>query len=252
MLLFIIGFSFGFGSLVWVFAGESFPSHLRSVGSSVMLTSNLTANAIIAAFFLTMLHLLGGAGVFAVFGIFAVVAFAVVYRFAPETKGRQLEDIRHFWENGGRWPPESPETRCDRKVAVTLIRAGTVVIDGEVCRPGWVHTAQRRILACGAGAPPAPADVDLPNSIVVPGFVDMHVHGGGGASFTSRTDGEVERAVAFHQRHGTTTMLASLVTAAPAELLCRGRRSRAGDPKRRRGGYPPGGAVAQRGALRRA
>jgi sugar porter (SP) family MFS transporter len=110
VLLFIIGFSFGFGSLVWVFAGESFPSHLRSVGSSVMLTSNLTANAIIAAFFLTMLHLLGGAGVFAVFGILAVVAFAVVYWFAPETKGRQLEDIRHFWENGGRWPPENPES----------------------------------------------------------------------------------------------------------------------------------------------
>ncbi|MBS4465151.1 MFS transporter, partial [Lactococcus garvieae] len=47
-----------------------------------------------------------GAGVFAVFGTFAVVAFVVVYRFAPETKGRKLEEIRHFWENGGRWPAE--------------------------------------------------------------------------------------------------------------------------------------------------
>lgn len=110
VLLFIVGFSFGFGSLVWVFAGESFPSHLRSVGSSVMLTSNLIANAIIAGFFLTLLQLLGGAGVFAVFGAFAVIAFGVVYRFAPETKGRQLEDIRHYWENGGRWPAEDVET----------------------------------------------------------------------------------------------------------------------------------------------
>ncbi len=106
VLLFIIGFSFGFGSLVWVYAGESFPSRLRSMGSSVMLTSTLTANAIIAGFSLTMLHLLGGAGVFAVFGFFALVAFGVVYRFAPETKGRQLEEIRQFWENGGRWPDE--------------------------------------------------------------------------------------------------------------------------------------------------
>ncbi len=108
VLLFIIGFSFGFGSLVWVFAGESFPSHLRSKGSSVMLTSNLTANAIVAGFFLTMLHLLGGAGVFAVFGAFSVVAFWVVYRFAPETKGRELEEIQQFWENGGRWPTDAP------------------------------------------------------------------------------------------------------------------------------------------------
>lgn len=106
VLLFIIGFNFGFGSLVWVYAAESFPSRLRSMGSSLMLTSTLTANAIVAAFSLTMLRVLGGAGVFAVFGTFAVVAFVVVCRFAPETKGRKLEEIRHFWENGGRWPAE--------------------------------------------------------------------------------------------------------------------------------------------------
>jgi MFS transporter, SP family, galactose:H+ symporter len=104
VLLFIIGFSFGFGSMAWVYAGESFPSRLRSIGSSTMLTSNLVANAIVAAGFLTMLHSLSGAGAFAVFGAFAVIAFGVVYRFAPETKGRQLEEIRHFWENGGHWP----------------------------------------------------------------------------------------------------------------------------------------------------
>ncbi|GAA4293064.1 sugar porter family MFS transporter [Mycobacterium paraffinicum] len=103
ILLFIIGYTMGFGSLGWVYASESFPSRLRSIGSSTMLTSNLVANAIIAAVFLTMLHSLGGAGTFAVFAALAVVAFVVVYRFAPETKGRQLEEIRHFWENGGRW-----------------------------------------------------------------------------------------------------------------------------------------------------
>lgn len=98
---------------------------------------------------------------------------------------------------------------------MSLICAGTVVIDGQVCRPGWVRTAGRRISDCGCGTPPS-ADVDFPDSIVVPGFVDMHVHGGGGASFI---DGEIARAAAFHRRHGTTTALASLVTAAPAELL---------------------------------
>jgi SP family galactose:H+ symporter-like MFS transporter len=107
VLLFTIGFTFGFGALVWVYAGESFPSRLRSMGSSAMLTSDLVANAIVAAFFLTMLNSLGGAGTFAVFGVLALAAFAFVYRYAPETKGRQLEDIRHFWENGGRWPTES-------------------------------------------------------------------------------------------------------------------------------------------------
>lgn len=104
ILLFIVGYTMGFGSLGWVYASESFPSRLRSIGSSTMLTSNLVANAIIAAVFLSLLHSLGGAGTFALFASLALVAFVFVYRYAPETKGRQLEDIRHFWENGGRWP----------------------------------------------------------------------------------------------------------------------------------------------------
>lgn len=102
---------------------------------------------------------------------------------------------------------------------MTLIQAGTIVIDGEVCRPGWVRTEGARIASCGGGIAPIPADVELPDSLVVPGFVDIHVHGGGGASFCGADAAAVESAVAFHQRHGTTTTLASLVTAAPAELV---------------------------------
>jgi MFS transporter, SP family, galactose:H+ symporter len=88
---------------VWVYAGESLPSRLRSMGSSAMLTANLIGNALVAALFLTMLQTVGSSITFAALGVFAVVAFVFVYRLAPETKGRQLEEIRHFWENGGRW-----------------------------------------------------------------------------------------------------------------------------------------------------
>ena len=98
---------------------------------------------------------------------------------------------------------------------MTLISAGAVVVDGEVCRPGWVDIEGPVISGCGAGAPPVQTDISLPDSVVVPGFVDMHVHGGGGASFSDAPAG----AAAFHRRHGTTTTLASLVTTAPAELL---------------------------------
>ena len=99
-----------------------------------------------------------------------------------------------------------------------MISAGTIVVDGRICRPGWIHTSGRQILGCGAGAPPRPADVDFPDSVVVPGFIDMHVHGGGGASYTDADGPDIERAAGFHLRHGTTSTLASLVTAAPAEL----------------------------------
>ena len=100
---------------------------------------------------------------------------------------------------------------------MSLICAGTVVIDGQVCRPGWLQTSGRRILACGSGSPSGPADTDLPDSVVVPGFVDMHVHGGGGASYTEARG--IAAAAGFHLQHGTTTTLASLVTVGPAELI---------------------------------
>ncbi|ORW50628.1 N-acetylglucosamine-6-phosphate deacetylase [Mycobacterium paraense] len=98
-----------------------------------------------------------------------------------------------------------------------VIAAGAMVLDGAVRRPGWLEVSDGRIVDCGGGPPPRPADEDFPDCVVVPGFIDMHVHGGGGASYTD-PDG-VDTAAGFHLRHGTTTTLASLVTSAPAELI---------------------------------
>jgi N-acetylglucosamine-6-phosphate deacetylase len=100
---------------------------------------------------------------------------------------------------------------------LAVIAAGTVVLDGQIGRPGWLQTSAGRIVACGAGTPPRTADSDFPDCIVVPGFIDMHVHGGGGASYLDAD--QIAETAQFHRGHGTTTTLASLVTAAPAELL---------------------------------
>ncbi|MBU3869067.1 N-acetylglucosamine-6-phosphate deacetylase [Streptomyces sp. 4503] len=54
--------------------------------------------------------------------------------------------------------------------------------------------------------------LDLPGRWIVPGFVDLHVHGGGGASFSAGTPEESLTAIRTHRLHGTTTMLASTVT----------------------------------------
>lgn len=99
-----IGFVFGFGSLVWVYSSESFPAHLRGYGSSAMLGSDLVANILIVQFFLTLMTTVGGAWSFGLFAILAALAWVFVWRLAPETRGRELEDIRGYWENGGAWP----------------------------------------------------------------------------------------------------------------------------------------------------
>ena len=128
---------------------------------------------------------------------------------------------------------------------MTLIGAGTVVLDGRVCKPGWLETSGGQILACGPGAPPRSADHGFADSVVVPGFVDMHVHGGGGASYTDGVSADITRAAAFHRGHGTTTTLASVVDRvadrASRASGCARRDDSAGYGRR----HPSGGPMAQ-------
>lgn len=99
-----------------------------------------------------------------------------------------------------------------------LLTVDTLLTGAELLRPGWIDVAGATIRAVGAGAPPGPPDHDLGAAIVVPGFVDTHVHGGGGANFSAASAEETSTAVALHRRHGTTALVASLVTAGPDEL----------------------------------
>lgn len=100
-----------------------------------------------------------------------------------------------------------------------LLTAGTLLTGRELLRPGWIDVSQGVVHAVGAGVAPRSADRDLGPVTVVPGFVDTHLHGGGGANFSTATRADTSAAVALHRKHGTTALIASLVTADPAELL---------------------------------
>jgi N-acetylglucosamine-6-phosphate deacetylase len=101
-----------------------------------------------------------------------------------------------------------------------LLTADTLLTGRDLLRPGWIDISQGLVHAVGAGAAPRRADCDLGAVTVVPGFVDTHLHGGGGANFSTASAADTATAVALHRNHGSTTLLASLVTAGPAELLC--------------------------------
>lgn len=100
----------------------------------------------------------------------------------------------------------------------------TVLSGARVLRPegtleqGWVEVGDGAIRAVGEHSPPAGETVRLAGGYLVPGFIDMHCHGGAGTDFATGGAAEVAVALDFHLRHGCTGLLASL-GAAPLAVL---------------------------------
>lgn len=100
---------------------------------------------------------------------------------------------------------------------------GAVVLPDRVAA-GLIHLEGSKIAGfwdLEADPPPAISEriVDLSGFYLAPGFIDLHVHGGGGADFM---DGEVEAVrtiVETHARHGTTGLLATTLAAPEEEIL---------------------------------
>jgi N-acetylglucosamine-6-phosphate deacetylase len=103
---------------------------------------------------------------------------------------------------------------------MTLLTNARIVLPDGVRAAGWLRLDGTRIADVGgAGTAPEPSphdpheeSVDLAGRYLLPGFVDMHVHGGGGAAFSSGDVEQARIAAGFHRTHGTTTTIASTVS----------------------------------------
>ena len=89
---------------------------------------------------------------------------------------------------------------------------------------GWVHgeirfdQRVRHIHATGAAVSTNPDLTDDSTPLILPGFIDLHVHGGGGVDIMQ--GGDAASTVArIHARHGTTAMLGTTMTAAEDDIL---------------------------------
>ncbi|MGH2892453.1 MAG: N-acetylglucosamine-6-phosphate deacetylase, partial [Solirubrobacteraceae bacterium] len=100
-----------------------------------------------------------------------------------------------------------------------LLAGWRVVTPDSVLTDAWVHVEGDTIVSVGGHQPAIDAPVfDLAGAWLLPGFVDLHMHGGGGHSVAASREA-MAGAVAFHRRHGTTATLVSLMTA-PVHELC--------------------------------
>lgn len=108
--------------------------------------------------------------------------------------------------------PENPAVVRGRIVSASaVLDDGVITVDGD--RIGDVTPSAEWI----AGHP----DSEVPSHLgtVLPGLVDIHNHGGFGHRFDTVDPAEARAAAQFHQSRGSTTVLASVVTAAAADMV---------------------------------
>jgi len=90
-----------------------------------------------------------------------------------------------------------------------LVPRGTVIVDGD------------KIVSVSEGNDDVndAIEIDARGKYVSPGFIDIHVHGGGGYDFMDGTETAFLKVAETHARYGTTSMLPTTLTSTKEEML---------------------------------
>ena len=89
---FVVFFGATWGPLVWVLLGEMFPNSIRAGALAVAAAAQWTANFFISTTFPAFAEI-GLTFAYSFYAFFALLSFFFVYRYVPETKGRELEEM---------------------------------------------------------------------------------------------------------------------------------------------------------------
>lgn len=96
---------------------------------------------------------------------------------------------------------------------VSIVLEDQVVVGGVLVKDGRIAAIVPEGTANGNALPADILSIDGKGGWLLPGFIDMHVHGGFGGDFMNADSDSYDRITRFHSSHGTTGMLATTMTA---------------------------------------
>lgn len=107
IMIYSASFMFSWGPICWVLISEIFPNTIRSSAVAIAVAFQWIFNFIVSSSFVPLYNMRAGSMgesfghvfVYAMYGIFCVVAAWFVYRLVPETKGKTLEEMTALWRN---------------------------------------------------------------------------------------------------------------------------------------------------------
>lgn len=97
-----------------------------------------------------------------------------------------------------------------------IIQAKQAVVDGSLVTDLWIEVSNGIITSVHSGRHEKPDKIA--DGVLIPGFIDVHCHGGGGHYFSAVSHDSIATAINAHTKTGTTSLLASLVTENIADL----------------------------------
>lgn len=114
LVIYVLGFSIGFGPIPWLMLGEILPSKIRGTAASVATGFNWACTFIVTKTFHNIIDAIDLYGTFWLFAIICVFGLIFVILFVPETRGKSLEEIEKKLTGGSRKvraiskPPQNP------------------------------------------------------------------------------------------------------------------------------------------------
>ena len=93
ILGFVACFAFSLGPVMWVLLSEIFPNAIRGVAVSTIGFINSMTSYFVVQFFPWQLETFGNVSTFMIFAVSALIAFSLLYKLLPETKGKSLEEL---------------------------------------------------------------------------------------------------------------------------------------------------------------
>lgn len=89
---------------------------------------------------------------------------------------------------------------------------GIVVLPDKTVENGSVLIKNKTIVAVNEPCPDNAERVDVEGKYIMPGFIDLHVHGGGGSDFMDADVEAIQNVCRTHCMHGTTALFATTMT----------------------------------------
>jgi SP family arabinose:H+ symporter-like MFS transporter len=81
----------------WLIISEIFPTKIRGRAASVATSALWSGTLVVTFTFLSLVHSLGLAGTFAIYGALSFFCLVYIWKAVPETKGKTLEEIQETW-----------------------------------------------------------------------------------------------------------------------------------------------------------